>query len=1036
MNIKNIINKFLICATLLFTALPIFAVEVDNYTNLINAINNNESIIQITNDFNFGNIPLTVSTNTVFTTIDGSTFTIKGNSTASPMLTFRGPESSISNINFSSSTGEGPAIAVNVTSVSAARDYSTFTINNVTFSHNTSSIDNGTGGALSINSAQGTFISHITFSTNSVTGVDANGGALYYQGEKGLIGENIIAYENTASQHGGAIYASTLTLTGSTFSTNTASSGGGAIYVSSGTISNTEFSYNTAGRGGAIYASTLTLIGNTFSTNTATIGGGAIYVSSGTIASSSFFYNEAQSGAAIYASTLTLTGSTFSTNTASFNGGAIYVSSGTISNSGFSYNVSSLKGGAIYASTLTLMGSSLSYNTSHDGGAVYLTNSALIQDSSFLYNSATSSDGGAIYNEGDTSILRSTFANNTASSKGGAIYNSGTLKIVSGTFKNNQAATGGAIFNNGSTATLLSTNFSQNSATDGGAVYLNGGTLNINNTSDFIGNTAANNGGAIYATGSSEVYLKPNGGAITFRNNTDSAGPNDIYLDSSSSLHVSGGGAVNFYGGVKGAGSNMDAEGTTINWYSSNAYDGNLTVSNGALNILNPNVDPFNTISLEDSSLSLQNGVINSLSLNNPLTISGDIPLYLDIDPANTAIDTIDNLDGSGGSFSITNYNQLRFLSDTASDIPFLIDAGSTVNINENEDFYGPLYIYNLQAAPGGFNVMHTNRLNPIISVLPIAANSKVVANINTVNSLYNRIDVMLSREYLKHHKQQELRDDPYIQFLEEEIENVNNENPKDKWQKMVWFVPNAGYQKVNYGNDVDNVKNIFYGGLIGIDYPFWTSDNSAFIPTIFMGYLGAKQKYREATLDNNSFAFGGMLTYMKNFAILSGQAYITNGPESYKFKTYEGSFDIFSFTASVKGEMDIDLFNDFVMQPALTAIYNISNLQNYTTATFARMYSTRFQNFLLIPSVKFMASYGNWFPYLGISYNLGNAQIGKVIANELTLPKYKLKNFGEISAGVENTFFKNYSGYVQLSTYVGNSKGVAFQMGIRGYLD
>ena len=114
----------------------------------------------------------------------------------------------------------------------------------------------------------------------------------------------------------------------------------------------------------------------------------------------------------------------------------------------------------------------------------------------------------------------------------------------------------------------------------------------------------------------------------------------------------------------------------------------------------------------------------------------------------------------------------------------------------------------------------------------------------------------------------------------------------------------------------------------------------------------------------------------------------------------------------------------------------DLSNLQNYTTANYARIQSTRFHNLLLTPSVKLMINADGWFPYVGASYNFSQKQKGEVTANDTTVSQYKLKNFGELSIGIENTFLKNYSGYVQLSTYVGSSKGVAFQMGVRGYLE
>ena len=1044
-------KKFIIFCSFIFLYLPSFAVqEVNSFLTLksaVIAVNNHEdNAIQLIRNISIGPsaTPLIVTTNTVLTSTPGSTFTITGNSTTSPILTFQGAGSTITNINFSSSTATDSAIAINVAPVLAGHNYSTFTISEVTFSDNTSSSSIG-GGALNIVSGQATHIVNTTFSTNTATA--GNGGAFYYQGNIALIGEEINANNNIAQLDGGAIYASSITLTSSVFSTNTATTGnGGAIYVSSGTVTDSEFYYNTAGQdGGAIYASTLTLSGSKISTNTATGNGGAIYVTNGNLQNSDFSYNIAgQDGGAIYASTMTITEGMFSTNTATGNGGAIYLTEGNISGAKF-FNNTAQNGGAIYASTVTLNGGTFSGNiaTTGNGGAIYVTNRAVINNITFNGNMATSGDGGAIYIT-DSSIIKDTsFVNNTATAgNGGAIYNDGLWTTVQGgVFNGNQAINGGAVYSP-NIMHFTQTNFSQNSASgNGGALYVgNLTTVTINGSSSLTNNTAGGLGGAIYVD-SGSLGLNTMGGTLTFRGNRDSNGDNDIYLAGSSIMSIESDidhqGTVNFYGGVKGSGSTIVAMSTNVNWYTTEGFDGEFRIMGGGLNLLSPNAINFGTIKLTDSArLSTQNNTIDTFGPST-LELTGDIPLYVDIDLANNDVDTISTSITGTGRFVINDARQLRILSDALNDAElYTITTGNNLSVNTSELFAGPLYLYNLQPATGGFRVMQTNRLNPTVSALPVAANSKVIANINTVNSLYNRIDVMLSREYLDYYDKLHLQDDINIKRVEEEMARLTGDTLGKKREKLLWFIPNGGYQKVDYGNDVNEVKNIFYGGLVGMDYPFWISDDAAFIPTLFAGYLGATQKYEETTLHNNSLAAGGMLTFRKAFTVLSAQAYVTNGEESYEYKYNKGYFDVFSVAAALKGEFNLNLTEHIVLQPAFTAIYNYSSLQNYLTANLARMYSTRYHNFVLTPSLKLMASCNGWYPYVGASYNISNNQKGRAIANDLVLPEYKIKNFGEVSVGIENTFFKDYSGYVQLSAYIGSSKGAALQMGLRTYLD
>lgn len=130
-------------------------------------------------------------------------------------------------------------------------------------------------------------------------------------------------------------------------------------------------------------------------------------------------------------------------------------------------------------------------------------------------------NGGAIYNQGNLTILNCTFKNNYATvfddnpntGQGGAIYNNGNsttaiVNITNSVFTGNSANGngGGAVFNSGSpgnaTMNINNSTFTNNICTDfdGGAIfnsgYLGNATVNINN-SLFNNNTAASNGGAI-----------------------------------------------------------------------------------------------------------------------------------------------------------------------------------------------------------------------------------------------------------------------------------------------------------------------------------------------------------------------------------------------------------------------------------------------------------------------------------------------------------------------------------------------------------
>ena len=959
-------KKILSFLTLLFLVLPCFAVDVSNYAELQSAINSNQEDVKLSEDITFGATSLIAVKNINLSTVNDSTHTIKGN-TVSPMIEFRGANSSISNINFSSTTSSSsvnPTVYINVGSVVPGQAYSTFTIKKSAFEYNTSNANNGKGGALYISSQQRTYIGDTSFSTNSALGTGAKGGAIYYEGSGDFVGRGLTFGNNIAQSDGGAIYASSITL-----------------MAEENVLQDT-------------------LVGNVFSSNTSIGGnGGAMYVSSATLGATAFWGNMALAGngGAIYASTLTITGQEtlfsaligdFTGNYAGGNGGAIYVTDNasindTVFYMNYATNTSNGLGGAIYSGS----GSKLAVNNSY-----------------FVYNEANK--GGAIYSTGDMKLASIGLGGNKANSDGGAIY-----------------AT--------SSADLIYTDFEENVAGgNGGAIYLDNATLNLSGVNYFVNNNAGGNGGAIYANNGT-INIDTTGGGVLFQDNRDGTGDNDIVLNGSSTLNITGDGLIYFYGGVVGG--TITSNDASLHWYNPSAYNGTLNVTGGSLIFHAPNTTLGN-VSLNNTAINVQNGEIDTLNATS-LNIAGDNPIFIDIDLANNTSDNFNNISGSG-KFSINSYNQLAILTDNTTN-PSYSFTGANVVVNESEDFYGPLYVYNLRSTgSNSFQVVRTNRFNPLISNVPLAASAKVLSNVQTAASLYNRIDVMFSKDKLNYLRPDSVRD----RFEGPQVDKGNpirqEEEPVQSRHHMAWFIPTLANQRVDFGNGEEDVKNKLFGGLVGVDFPFWAADDAMIVPTLFAGYLGSRQEYEKATLNNDSFALGGMLTLKGYAALFSAQLFITNGPETYSLAGYHGSFDTFSCSASLKGEVDLSIGDKLMFQPAFTMLYNMSNLQDYVTANGADIKSDSFHNVLLIPSAKIMASLHGWYPYLSGNIFINTLQKGDVKADGLLLPEYKVKSYGEISLGVENTFLEDYSGYAQVSLFRGGVTGYALQIGLRGYID
>ena len=181
-------------------------------------------------------------------------------------------------------------------------------------------------------------------------------------------------------------------------------------------------------------------------------------------------------------------------------------------------------GGAIRsAGTLTLNNVTVQFcQTKGYGGAVYSSGPLIVSNSTFNENTSTSS-GGAIYSEGTLTVSQSTFDKNTGVLAGGAICTgvppTNRLQVSNSTFSNNKTTDavtgyGGAIFVSGpiAEATIIDSLFLSNSAKLGGGltVWTDGtatlSTHNPGSPNTFIGNSATQDGGAIYNVGTLSIY--------------------------------------------------------------------------------------------------------------------------------------------------------------------------------------------------------------------------------------------------------------------------------------------------------------------------------------------------------------------------------------------------------------------------------------------------------------------------------------------------------------------------------------------------
>ncbi|MCR4881476.1 MAG: hypothetical protein K6A44_05945, partial [bacterium] len=297
---------------------------------------------------------------------------------------------------------------------------------------------------------------------------------------------------------------------------------------------------------------------NGFGVNTS--GQGAIYSDSGniTITDSAFSNNSGQWGGALYnKGTLSIAKSVFAnnvnTNTGGDRGGSALFNEGSvtsISDSIFYENVG-YQGGSLHNKKGSSIGTiEKSWfvsnkpdgdwgNYSSQGDALWNDGNITTIDESYFINLRANS-GGAIYNQSNgiiDYIQNSYFANIITSTHGAAIYNVGRIENIIGSkflnnYTNRENSHGGAIYNSGTITKIDNSYFEGNSVTKTGGAILNTGTISIISNSNFLNNSAPKGSGVIDTSGTIDEINN-----IVIENPSDSISTNGIY--------VSGNGVIN-----------------------------------------------------------------------------------------------------------------------------------------------------------------------------------------------------------------------------------------------------------------------------------------------------------------------------------------------------------------------------------------------------------------------------------------------------------------------------------------------------------
>ena len=686
------------------------------------------------------------------------------------------------------------------------------------------------------------------------------------------------------------------------------------------------------------------------------------------------------------------------------------------------------------------------------GGAIYNTGNMDSIKGDFIGNHAVGgvSRGGAIYNEdGAIGNLTGNFIGNYTSSQkittqGGAIYNDGDLLITNSNFFNNHAdcltgsAQGGAIYakndlmvnaEDGFTS-IFSGNYVEDkdgkrdeaiyaasgavlglNTTTGGQIYMNdkingakGYTLSLkgDDTGKITFNNSVLNANIMTNTGSN-VYLtrenlwdnnsfQANGGTLSFVNNS-------IGISQLSGMTVTQ--DTNFIADVNLETKEMDR--FTAGSYGE--HTGNLNVI--GMNLLNDAPEGQDVTAVYFAEPGLKNNVSNGMGeLPNSFQTTAYTPIY----KYNVTYDNENEYDGKGdgGYFLFTRGDRIPSITDPDEpDIPIIPGGGGGSTGNPSDAFNPAVLatpVNNLAAGQAAVNEAFKyvfEHADAFTQMPEMERYAKINANKYAINTQFN-------------------------DFLPSFGSQFKNDS--------VWFRPYTSFERMNIKNG-PKVDAITYGSLVGFDGDFKEMKNGwNRIFTGYAGYMGASLHYANVDTVMN----GGLLGFTETFYKGNFWTAVTAsaGASVGESHTMYGKEDFTSLLAGVGSKTGYNFeFKDgkFIIQPIMFLSYTFVNTFDYKNAAGVSIESDPLHTIQLNPSVRFIANLkGGWQPYasVGMVWNLMNES--KVTANNVKLPEMSVKPYVEYGVGVQRNWADKFTAFLQAMIRNGGRNGIALTGGFR----
>ena len=150
--------------------------------------------------------------------------------------------------------------------------------------------------------------------------------------------------------------------------------------------------------------------------------------------------------------------------------------------------------------------------------------------------------------------------------------------------------------------------------------------------------------------------------------------------------------------------------------------------------------------------------------------------------------------------------------------------------------------------------------------------------------------------------------------------------------------------------------------------------------------------------------------------------------------KLGKDKFDMNMYALGAKAGYNIDLGNEWILEPNLTMMYGNINTQGYTTSRGAKINSQNTNNVLIQPQIKAKLALTNgWTPYALVGYILNSGNKTKLVANNIGFDDMQIAGYTEYGVGLNKIFEDSaWSCFLQATGKSGDRKGVEGNIGVK----